>query len=253
MVRMKAKKLAAILLFLCLLAGCTAGAEHFALRSRDVGACRKLLGNIRAIVVIVNTPQHPWTQAKRDELNRVSWSSVEYMNKNAQTYHANAHFDFCYLEYTLSGEYDENLNWYWEILHDYFHLNSMQEIQDYYTSPADVDEAPVLFMFNSWALSHTYTAYTDYPGWNEEFCVIFCDTKMNDNYLTHELYHQYGAIDLYDYHNEGIYALSRKYFPNSVMRCEGVEMDDLNAYLIGWTDTLSDKAQRFLKESEGMR
>lgn len=249
---MKTRKLIALLLFLCVLAGSAAQAEHFALRSRDVGCNRKLLGNVRILLVLVNTPAHPWTEKKRDELNRISWSSIDFMAKNAKKYKANVNFSFGYLEYTISGEYDSELKWYWEILHDYFHMNSMREVVNAYNT-GGVQESPVIFLFNSWDLSHTYTAYTDYPGWDEEFCVIFCDTKMNNNYLTHELYHQYGAIDLYDYNKEGIAKLSKKYFPKNVMRCDGTELDDLNAYLIGFTDALSDKAQQFLKESEGMR
>ena len=31
------------------------------------------------------------------------------------------------------------------------------------------------------------------------------------------------------------------------------EVDDLTAFLVGWTDTLSGKAQAFLDETKGLR
>ena len=74
---------------------------------------------------------------------------------------------------------------------------------------------------------------------------------MDDNYLTHELFHQFGAIDLYN--QEGVEKVALKYFPNSDMLTVSHVIDDLTAYLVGWTDTLSAKAQKFLKETEGLR
>jgi hypothetical protein len=76
---------------------------------------------------------------------------------------------------------------------------------------------------------------------------------MHDNYLTHELYHLYGAIDYYDYDGEGVAKAASKYFPKSVMACAGNSIDDLTAYILGWTDTLSKKANKFLEAIDGLR
>lgn len=250
------KRTVAVLLILCLLlpaAGVNAEDVHFALRSRDVGACKKLLGDVMILVVFVNTPQHPWTDAQRDAVYRVSYSSLDYIRKDAKKYRADLRPTLGFLEFDVSTEYSDDLGWYWEIIHNVYGENSIVQVYDRYRKDLNVDEAPIIFMFNSWDLSHTYTSYVDYPGWDEEFCVIFCDTKMHNNYLTHELYHQFGAIDLYDYNNEGVERRANKYFGKTTMGCTGSGMDDLNAYLMGWTDTLSSNAKKFLKETEGLR
>lgn len=233
------------------LAFCTnATGEHFALRSRNVGPCGKLLGKVEVIVVFVNTPQHPWTDKKKQEVYRISDSSLNYMRKNAKQYRANVNFDHVgYLEFTVSSEagFDGGDDWYWEIIHNVYHENSIAQVYDRYRHDDGVDEAPMIFMFNSWDRSYTSC------GYSEEYCVIFCDTKMHNNYLTHELYHLYGAIDYYDYNGEGVEKIAKKYFPQNVMACTGTNVDDLTAYILGWTDTLSRKAQKFLQETEGMR
>ena len=55
---------------------------HFALRAKDQGPCRRLSGDVVILVVLVNTPKHPWTDAQRQAVQDVSWSSLDYMIKN---------------------------------------------------------------------------------------------------------------------------------------------------------------------------
>ena len=251
---MKIRRLLALALCLCLLPLGGALSEHFALTGRDCGPCKKLLGDVEILLIFVNTPAHPWTQKQKDAVFKVSWSSIDYMHKNAKQYHANLNLSFAYFEFSVDYEVrKDDLTWYWDILHKDFHANSIADVIDAYRKGLHKDDVPFIFLFNSWDLSHTYMCYNNYPGWNEEFCVIYCDTEMHGNYLTHELYHQYGAIDLYDYNKEGIAKITRRYFPNNVMACTGTNVDDLTAYLLGWTDTLTPKAQRFLSEIDGRR
>lgn len=226
---------------------------HFALRGRDYGPCKKLLGDVEIIVIFVNTPQHPWTDAQREAVYRVSYSSVDYMEKAARQYHADFRPTLGFLEFTVSTEFSSDLAWYWEIIHNVYQENSIVQVYDRYRQDLHVDEAPIIFMFNSWDLSHTYNSEVDYPGWKEEFCVIFCDTNMHDQYLNHELYHQFGAIDLYDYENEGVARIAKRIFGKSLMLCNGPPTDELTAYLIGWTDQLSPASRQFLQETEGLR
>jgi len=235
---------------LCMLFCTNALSEHFALRSRDVGPCGKLLGKVEIIVVFVNTPKHPWTEKKKQEVYKISDSSLKFMRKNAKQYRANVNFDHVgYLEFTVNSEAgsEGGDDWYWEIIHNVYQEESIAQVYDRYRHDDGVDEAPMIFMFNSWDRSYSVC------GYSEEYCVIFCDTKMHNNYLTHELYHLYGAIDYYDYNGEGLEKIAKKYFPNNVMACTGNNVDDLTAYILGWTDTLSKKANKFLQETEGMR
>ena len=244
------KLICAVLVLTLCMAVCTeALGEHFALRSRNVGPCRQLLGNVTILVVFVNTPQHPWTEKKKQEVYKISDSSVGFMRKNAKAYKANVNFSLGYLEFNVSSEasFEGTNDWYQEIIRNVYGETSIAQVYDRYRHDLGVDEAPMIFMFNSWDRSYTIC------GWSEEYCVIFCDTKMHNNYLTHELYHLYGAIDYYDYNNEGVAKVANRLFPKNVMACTGNNMDDLTAYILGWTDKLSKKANQFLQATDGMR
>ncbi len=231
----------------------TAAAEHFALKSRDWGPCRKLLGNAFIILVFVFTPRHPWTAAMKDRVNDVSWSSIAIMEKEAKGYGAGLDLRFGGLDFTVPYEYDKDRKWYDHIMENHFHRHDIASVIDYYRGSLKQDTVAMIFLFNSWDRSYAYRAGRDYPGFDDEYCVIFCDTDMHDNYLTHEVLHLYGAIDYYDYDHEGVRRVAEKYFPDSDMLRVSHTVDELTAYLIGWTDTLSSKAKAFLQETEGLR
>ena len=223
--------------------------EHFAFKAMDRGVNAKLLGDVEIILVYVSTPNHPWTSEQKDAVRKVSFSSVDIMMAEAKRYGADLNLSFGGLDFTIPYEYDADLTWYFYILNNIFHVDSIVDICEYYEKSLDKDGTPIIFLFNSWDISYSYSSNEDYPEWNEELCVIFCDTDMHDNYLTHELLHQYGAIDLYDYNKEGVEAVAKKYFPNSDMLTVSHEIDPLNAYLVGWTDSLTDDAIYFLNET----
>ena len=227
--------------------------DHFALKARGQGPCDRLVGDAYIILVFVSTPQHPWTKTMKDRVNKVSWSSIDIMEKQAARYGASLDLTFGGLDYTVPYEYNRDLKWYHWLIEEKFHRKSISEVCEYYRGSLNVDTVSIIFLFNSWDVSHTYMCSSDYPNWNEEFCVIFCDTDMHDNYLTHEVLHLYGAIDFYDYNGEGVQRVAQKYFPKSDMLYVSHEVDELTAYLVGWTDTLSSKARAFLEETRGLR
>lgn len=249
------KRIIAAVLCLFILLGASASAEYddsFVVRAKDAGPCRRLTGNVEILLVFVSTPQHPWTQKQKDAVNRVSFSSVDIMMDEAKDYGTYLNMCFGGLDFSIPYEYSKDLTWYYYILEHYFGASSIVDVYDSYRRSLNMDETPMIFLFNSWDRSHTYCSYADYSGWNEEFCVIFCDTKMHDNYLTHEVMHLYGAIDLYDYNNEGVQKIAEKYFPNSNMLA-GNEIDELTAYLVGWEQSPSYLAQCFINETRGLR
>ena len=225
----------------------------FVEKAMNLGPCKKLKGDVEIILVFVSTPQHPWTQRQKDAVNKVSFSSVDIMTAEAKRYGVQLNLSFGGLDFDVPYEYNKDLSWYYYILKTYFHEESIAEVCENYKESLIKDETPMIFLFNSWDLSHSYAKKMNTPNWNEEFCVIFCDTNMHDNYLTHEVLHLYGAIDLYDYHNEGVEKIARKYFPNSDMLTVSHEIDELTAYLVGWMESPSYQAQQFINETWGLR
>ncbi len=228
--------------------------NHFALRGHEWGPCDRFVGDAYIILVFISTPLHPWTQSVKDQVNNASWSSIANMEREAGKYGASLNLRFGGLDYTVPYEQNSDLKWYNYLMEEVFHVKSIKELYEYYQSSLCADTVSMVFLFNSNDRSHTYMTSCDYPYWNEEFSVIFCDPSLlHDNLLTHEVLHLYGAIDLYDYSYEGVQRISERYFPASVMRNGRQGVDELTAYLIGWKSTLSSNAKAFLNETQGLR
>ena len=234
--------------------------RHFAFNKMNCGPLKKLVGDVEILLVFVSTPSHPWTQEQKDAVNAVSWSSIHYMQEEAKRYGADLNLTFGGLDISIPTEVEykptitsEDLQWYYDLLKQNFGADSIADLYAAYEKGLGKDNTPMIFLFNSWDRSHAFSSSYLNPSFQEEFCVIYCDTDMHDNYLTHELMHLYGAIDLYDYHGEGVQAVAEKYFPNSDMMTVSHEIDPLTAYTVGWTDTLAPEAQWFLYETEGLR
>lgn len=101
------------------------------------------------------------------------------------------------------------------------------------------DSAAALFCFNRQERSFCF------PTKNKngfEPAVLY----GSDEDFRHELLHLYGAKDLYT--PERIDQISARFFSDSIMRISsGFVLDPLNAFLIGWSETLSDAAKKFLE------
>ena len=132
----------------------------------------------------------------------------------------------------------------------------MDVIQQRYRRALHVDSAPMIFLFNSRDVSDVKNKSSTSADADDEYCVSFCTPEMEitGDCFANELLKLYGAIDLFDYNEkEGIREIAEKYFPESIMLDESDQVDELTAFLVGWTDTLSKNVYNFLKETDGRR
>ena len=65
--------------------------------------------------------------------------------------------------------------------------------------------------------------------------------------MTHELLHQFGAVDFY--FPERVRQTAERYLPDNVMRSRCYVVDDLTAFLVGWRETLSAYVLCFLQDT----
>ena len=232
--------------------------------------CRKFIGKVVILLAFVNTEEDgnaadpqmqkenenvkksEWTDDAREEVLKVSRSSIQIMKDEAARYGVDLDLTYRILDFSVPVSSYRDGTWYHYILENLYKTGSMDVIQQRYRRSLPADSAPVVFLFNDNDTSHTYIKTSSWYTNDEEYSVIFCDMEMHDNYLTHEILHQYGAIDYYNRKHIGIQAVAEKYFPDSLMLKISHNIDDLTAFLIGWTDTLSDDARSFLKETEGL-
>ena len=229
--------------------------------ARDYGPNRKLLGDVELFLVFVDTPLHPWTEAKRNEVFAAVRSSMTDLTDQARRYNIDLTLNSAFFKTSIPDEAAEfnlskiDLTWYWNLLKDYFHLSDMTEMQTYYENRRGKDDIAVLFFFNSNDRNYSYNSKRSYDSyWGEEFAVYFCESGIHNRFIEHELLHLYGAVDLYNRtSSENVEGLANRLFPDSVMKQTRGTVDDLTAYLIGWTDYPSAKAQQYLDGIAAMR
>lgn len=103
------------------------------------------------------------------------------------------------------------------------------------------DERPVMLVFNKHLRSFAC----------KEISIIGTNRfSFNSRTICHELFHSFGAPDLYK--PPKVQEVADVYLPNSVMN-DGRTIDDLTAYCIGWTDTLSPEALIVLWETRNLK
>lgn len=215
------------------------------------------------MVVYVSTPKHPWSEQQIKATFNEIWNAVRAMEKESDRY--DAYLDVSTWKYytvSVPMECTENnvTEWYWYLMHNFFKVQNMTQYHERLTKKENADSTPMVFMFNSVGANPrfagwTFTKTADKNTWDEEFSYIFCRTGNGffGGWIMHELMHQYGAVDFYDYKNEGVQAAAQRYLGQSVMINNAYVVDDLTAYLLGWTDGISRNDRRFLQETQNRR
>ena len=220
--------------------------DHVFLNARSAGISSKLKNDVRVTVVFTGLLSAPWTSeeilAAQTELETMNDQimaeaashgvtlnlSLEYHTASVFYSQAPAKYNDAFVEDILSSAGLPPAE------------SASRDLEQEY----DVDEAPIVFCFNYHDRSH---AQSQYNNGQTEYAFLFKDTNGYTSYA-HELYHLFGAKDFY--YPADVKALADQYFPNSVMlNSEGSTVDDLTAYLIGWTDEPSASALSFLKDT----
>ncbi len=220
--------------------------DHKFMDSRDFGASRTLTGNIQLLLVFVNTDEGSWSSSERDEFIAATHDDAAHLESSAADWGSYLDLSVAYFEATVPSEHTED--WYNYLMDNYFynHDHDTETLQEYYEEKGGFDDAPIMFVFNTEGRSYCYMGRRS-NGFRSEYPVYFAKSMRPALSITHELLHMYGANDLY--RDDNIKAAAEWYFPDSSMLTGGREVDDLSAFLIGWTDELTQDAADFLEET----
>lgn len=237
-----------------------AAQNHWALQARNLGPSKILRGKVSMMVVYVSTPRYRWSDYEIKSTFNPIWEAAYAMEREARRYGVNLVMNgWKYYTVSIPMECNSNdLTWYWYLMHNFFRVQNMQDYHNALRRMENANDTPVIFMLkrpkepgNVIGRTHLVTSYAG--NWNEEFSFIFCGEGFKGGYLFHELMHQYGAMDFYDYNNEGVQAVARKIFGRTCMIDNEYIVDSLTAYLIGWLNYLPKDAQAFLHYTENKR
>ena len=213
--------------------------SHVYLNSRGWGYCETLTGNVVITVIFVSDPEAGWSDGEIENAKAQLQTIADRITADAATYGAQVNLSLQYKAVSTSVKIVDNEtdDWAASALAA-AGLPALKDTNPTLESSYGVDAAPVIFIAN-----HGGRAFASSDN-RSEYAILYQDTHA----FYHELSHIFGAKDFY--YPAEVKKLAETYLPNSIMvgSSQGV-MEDLTAYLIGWTDALSDNALAFLKET----
>ncbi len=203
--------------------------DHFLLQSRDLGACAKLRGDVELLVVLADDSESSWSQPEINDYMAEIQKDVQQLVSDARSWGVDLNVVIDSRHVAIEGD-------------------ATSAAANGYTGPILTElgmtfydlKGPLVIAYNKNGRAHAYRGM-----W--ECCLMFKD----EDGFRHELFHLYGAEDFY-YHDDMV-SMVKTWLGDSIMltsRC--YEVDDLTAYLIGWTDTLSQDALGFLRATSAI-
>lgn len=213
--------------------------DHVYMDSRAYGGCDTLTGNVKITVVFVNDGMSSWNDTAISEEKADHTEAAAVVTAAAKKYGKTVNISFVYKTASVSGTPDMNSGTSWaERALKAAGLPAIDSLNNSLEKQYGVKEAPVVLCVNrtgrSFAQSNT----------GGEHIVLYAD----GNALAHELLHIFGAEDLYFPTTTS--EAAKSVFGKSIMLSSAEPtVDSLNAYLVGWTDTLDANAKAFLQKT----
>ena len=214
---------------------------HLFLDMKGLGDCTKLSGNIVLTFLMVDDRESVWTSTDLAEFEATVHAATQELYINARDYSVpvtiTSRFVRCSSNGTLAMQNS----------HDWAESAVTSAGYSFTTGCTDVaaqygaDQATFFLCVNRTGRPFAHPAYGR-TGF--EYAVLY---REHGDYR-HELNHLFGAEDFY--YPQEVQDLSEQLLPNSIMNDSNSSMvDELTAYLIGWTDAPGPNALAFLNRT----
>ena len=228
--------------------------DHFYLKGRGAGASKALRGRVAVVTVYARRSPKDWGPAMQAKLRSARQAAGELLVAEAARYGVKLELKFYRAEVNLPADADPKKLCYLHVK-EAFQNRTMEELQAHYEKTLNVDEAVLLLAVESPGRSYASMAWQGFQWKGADLpemstVLLRPDTTAHHAcYLVaHELLHQFGAMDYY--FPEEVATWAKRYFKDSIMGVgDGMAVDDLTAYLVGWKDTVSAASWWFLKRT----
>ena len=232
----------------------------------NIGSAKTFKGNCLFIDIFLSDAVSSFTEEeKQGEIAKLQEAEL-FFKQNAMKY--GTEFSMIYnqkdllfeyeTDFIIPTEYSQYLRWGYDLMIDIYSQYSIKNIENKYRAENTV----VLFHVNKTGRSYANRYEAGYDSvYSNESVVIFSSEYDTENNLidtcasayAHEILHMFGAIDLYypfNPNDERI-ALAERYFPDDIMLITWYDINlckigELDAFLIGWADSLDEKHKVFL-------
>lgn len=213
--------------------------EHVYLSGRDMGTCLKFCGRAAFLCVFVTDDESTWTDAEKDAAKLEFDKAADIISSEAARYGGEAEAVFSYAEGTV-GDYNDA---FWlDLLLEDAGYKSESWAREKVSRDALAANGAVVLCYNSKDRSnaHVGLAQSDVERVN----LYECDSYT----FVHEALHLFGAVDFY--YPDEVKEMSERILGDSIMREDVATVDSFTAYLVGWTDQMSDEALSFLRRTD---
>lgn len=217
---------------------------EFFMKQKYRGDCKALTGKVLLNFFLVSDGDCKWTEEDIETFKKATDDALYLMNYDAQRYDIELEIIRNYIPISWHEQIPrDNVRYVLPDLLKTVGYEDKNGVSPALASQFGTDSAALFFCFNREERSFCI------PNSNEngfEPAVLY----GFDQDFRHELYHLYGARDLYT--PERIDKIALRFFPDSVMRVgdRGMVVDPLTAFLMGWTEHLNDAAKEFLEAVE---
>ena len=216
---------------------------HVLLQHRGNGDCEEMTGSTMTLFLFVDDLANSWTQAEIDTYFNTIHDQIAQIQNTAAAYNAYPEFSVYYGKVTSQKELTDGdaINSELDNFVKQVGLTGWTTANEELEEEYNVDDAAIFLVLNREGRAY---AYWDTTGAGAEFAVLFRDASA----FWHEMNHLFGAVDFY--YPAEVKAAADLYLGESIMTVgAGGIVDELTAYLIGWTDELYSCGRGFLYET----
>ena len=217
---------------------------HHLLQKKGLGNCATLEGDIALVVILVDEPDYQWDTLSSSMAMTEAEESAKRLEKAAAAYGVELDLQPKYLRSSTREQLDiiGDEAWVQGVL-----MNaglSSTNAAETICAQTGADQAAFMLCVNrpgrAYAVSYIRDAGTEH--------VLLFENLAGFN---HELLHMFGARDFY--YPQQLRQLFLEHFDTSIMiDANSAKVDSLTAYLVGWTDTLSEEANAVMEGSAWM-
>ncbi len=229
---------------------------HWALKGKGGGVCNELTGEVVITFFFVDEPDYKWTDEARSNVKKDYANSINSIMEDAVAYgvalNVNTYFKNASVATNMErSEYRASVE---EVMKNSA-LPAVDQFSESVSTSLGAKEAPVIFCYNK--PGRCFAAMRYDKGVGGEYAIMYAEGTSVYTFK-HELYHVFGAQDLYGsggVNMEGVNEIAARYWPDSIMlnSSEGAgKTDPLTAYVLGWTAEPSEDVKLFLQETEGL-
>lgn len=228
--------------------------KHQLLTAKGKGIANALVGKTALILFFVNDSRSQWDDSVKNKFSKTHTSAMEIVMKEAQKRGVSLAIDTFVEEVTVPFDCDldyktkDFLEWDTYIINQY-DRKMFRGYQYHFTKALGYDQVAIAFVFN-----RAFRAYarsdnrTGIP--RTEFSTL--SSSSSERTIIHELFHQFGAADLY-YPDEVVNAVRKHNYLSLMGNTPGIPIDSLTAYLIGWSDEIDETTVALLEETKHLR